>query len=538
MTGTKLRAYHAPVWDEPVIMEMGYPGRRGHLFPKPEPEIVEPVGPAEQLVPPEIRRGKPPALPELSEFEVQRHYLHLSQETLGMMGVSLFGTCTMKYNARLGEILAGRPELAEVHPLQPEDTLQGVLEILHSFDLILRSLSGMDQFIFQPGGGADASYTHCAITRAFFTAKGELDPRDEIVTSIQAHPCNPATAAAAGFKVVTLPIEANGYPSLDALKAAVSERTAALMIGNPDDMGIYNPEIKEWVQVVHEAGGLCFYDHANFNGVMGKLSARELGFDACMFMLHKTFGAPKGGGGPAVGAYGCTAELAPFLPTPVVIRDGDRYRLDIDRPKSAGKVREFWGNVPQIVKAYAWARAMGAEGINEASDLSVLANNYMDKKLAGIRGLAKSHPHLSGWRMEMTRWSLGPLKEETGIGTAQVANRMADYGIDPYWMSHEPWLVPEPFTPEAGELFSLEDIDRWIATLARICEEAYADPELVRTAPHNQAIKQLRADALEDPERWAMTWRAYVRKHRSGGRAGAAGVGTQKDAAAAPETGS
>ncbi|MGH6915788.1 MAG: aminomethyl-transferring glycine dehydrogenase subunit GcvPB, partial [Geminicoccales bacterium] len=175
MTGTtKLRAYHAPVWDEPVIMEMGHPGRRGQRFPKPEPEIARRVGPAAELVPAEMRRRDRPALPELSEFEVQRHYLHLSQATLGMMGVSLFGTCTMKYNPRLGEMLAGRPELAEVHPLQPEDTLQGVLEILHGFDLILRALSGMDQFIFQPGGGADASYTHCAVTRAYFAAKGEL----------------------------------------------------------------------------------------------------------------------------------------------------------------------------------------------------------------------------------------------------------------------------------------------------------------------------------------------------------------------------
>ena len=237
---------------------------------------------------------------------MQRHYLHLSQETLGMMGISLFGTCTMKYNPRLSEAIAQRPELAEVHPYQPEESLQGILEIIHSFDLILRELSGMDQFIFQAGGGADAAYTHCCITRAYHQAKGQLAERDEIITSIQAHPCNAATAAAAGFKVVTLQLEENGYPSLAALKAAVSNRTAALLINNPDDMGIYNPDIKEWIRVVHEAGGLCFYDHANFNGVMGKLRARELGFDACMFMLHKTFGAPKGGGGPAVGAYGCS----------------------------------------------------------------------------------------------------------------------------------------------------------------------------------------------------------------------------------------
>jgi glycine dehydrogenase subunit 2 len=504
-SGVKLRDYHAPVWDEPLVMELGYPGRRGQVFARPNggEDIAK-------LVPASMRRTKPPELPELSEPEVQRHYLHLSQETMGMMGISLFGTCTMKYNARVSEDAARY--LNEVHPLQPQETLQGVLEIIHSFDLILRELSGMDQFIFQPGGGADAAYTHCVVTRAYHQSKGELAQRDEIITSIQAHPCNAATAAAAGFKVVTLMLEKDGYPSTDALKAAVSKRTAALLINNPDDMGVYNPNIKEWVRIVHDAGGLCFYDHANFNGVMGKLRARELGFDACMYMLHKTFGAPKGGGGPAVGAYGASAELAKFLPGPLVVKDKTGYRLDDNRPHSAGKIREFWGNVPQVLKAYAWARAMGAEGINEASDISVLANNYMDKKLSEIRGLSRSHPDKPGWRMEMTRWGLGKMKEETGVGTGDVANRMADYGIDPYWMSHEPWVVPEPFTPEAGEMYSKEDLDNWIAVIARISEEAYSDPELVKSAPHSQAIAKINGEALDDPKRWAMTWRAYQRK--------------------------
>ena len=510
-----LRDYHAAVWDEPLIMEMGYPGRRGQVFAAAEEAVTKTVGKAVDLVPASMSRPARPGLPELSEPEVQRHYLHLSQETLGMMGVSLFGTCTMKYNSRLHEAVAARPELAEIHPLQDHRTLQGILEIIHSFDLILRELSGMDQFIFQAGGGADAAYTQCVVTRAYHAHRGELAQRNEIITSVQAHPCNAATAAAAGFNVVTLPLTETGYPSLDALKAAVSDRTAALLIGNPDDMGIYNPEIKEWTRIVREAGGLCFYDHANFNGVMGKISAKELGFDACMFMLHKTFGAPKGGGGPAVGAYGCTDELAPFLPTPVVVQEGHGYRLDADRPLSAGKVREYWGNVPQVLKAYAWSRSMGADGINEACELSVLANNYMDKTLGKIRGLERSNPHICAHRMEMTRWGLGPMKNETGVGTVDVANRMADFGLDPYWMSHEPWVVPEPFTPEAGEMYSKEDIDTWVAVIEKISEEAYNEPALVKGAPHAQAIHQIDGEVLEDPDRWAMTWRAYLRKHRS-----------------------
>ena len=193
-----MRRYHAARWDEPVVMELGYPGRRGQVFPATDDEVRRAVGEPRDLVPAGLWRADPPCLPELSEPEVQRHYLHLSQETQGMMGISLFGTCTMKYNARVSEAVAARPELAEVHPLQPEATLQGILEIIHAFDLILRELSGMDQFIFQPGGGADAAYTHCCLTRAWHQARGELRQRDEIVTSIQAHPCNAATAAAAG----------------------------------------------------------------------------------------------------------------------------------------------------------------------------------------------------------------------------------------------------------------------------------------------------------------------------------------------------
>lgn len=507
------RDFHAARWDEPVIMTMGQAGRRGQMVAPPEPDVTAFVGPAEDLVPAPMRRRSRPALPELSEPEVQRHFLHLSQETQGMMGVSLFGTCTMKYNARVSEAVAQRPQVAEVHPLQPQDSLQGILEIIHRFDLILRELSGMDQFVFQAGGGADAAYTHCAVTRAWLQARGELGRRDEIVTSIQAHPCNAATAAAAGFKVVTLMLEDDGLPSVDALRAAVSNRTAALLINNPDDMGLYNPRIREWIETVHAAGGLCFYDHANFNGVMGKIRARELGFDACMFMLHKTFGAPKGGGGPAVGAYGCSAELAPFLPAPVVVMEDGDYRLDHDRPLASGRIREFFGNVPQVLRAYAWARAMGAEGIHEASDLSVLANNYMDSRLSRIPGLARSHPHLKGPRMEMTRWGLGPLKEETGIGTVEVANRMADYGIDPYWMSHEPWVVPEPFTPEAGEMYSKEDIDAWIDTIEAIVKEARETPDLVASAPHKQPIPKLDGAWLTAPKDWATTWRAYLKKY-------------------------
>ena len=242
-----LRRYHAAVWDEPLVMELGVPGRRGCHFPEPGPAVQAAVGNAESLVPKAMRRETPPQLPEMSEPDVLRHYLHLSQETLGMMGISLFGTCTMKYNPRLTEDLALTTKVADLHPMQDPDTLQGTLKILADFEAMLCELSGMDRFVFQPAGGADAAYTHTCITRAYHAARGELAQRNQIITSLQAHPCNPATAAAAGFEVVTLMLDDNGYPSLDALKSAVSGHTAALLINNPDDMGIYNPEIREWV---------------------------------------------------------------------------------------------------------------------------------------------------------------------------------------------------------------------------------------------------------------------------------------------------
>ncbi|WP_431283391.1 aminomethyl-transferring glycine dehydrogenase subunit GcvPB [Humitalea sp. 24SJ18S-53] len=508
---TSPRLYHQARWHEPVVMELGAPGRRGLLLPAAEPAVAA-TGDAASLVPAAMRRARPPALPEMTEHDTLRHYLRLSQQVLGMVGISLFGTCTMKYNPRLSEALGLRPQMADLHPLQDPSTLQGVLEIMWRFDHILRALSGMDRFTFQAAGGADAAYTHVCVTRGWLSARGELGVRDEIITSIQSHPCNPATAAAAGFKVITLPLEEGGYPSLDALKAALSPRTAALMINNPDDMGIYNPQIVEWVRLVKEAGALAFYDHANFNGVMGKIRARDLGFDACMFMLHKTFGGPKGGGGPAVGAYGCSAELEPFLPRPLVGRaDDGRFTLDVPAD-SVGKVREFMGNVHIVMRAYAWARGMGAAGIHEASDLSVLANNYMQKGLAAIRGVALSNPDVTAPRMEMTRYGLGPLKQDTGLGVVEVGNRMTDYGVDAPWLSHEPWVVPEPFTPEAGELWSKEDIDTWVAVVAKVCDEAYTTPDIVRDAPHNAAIGKIDAEACEDPARWATTWRAFQRK--------------------------
>lgn len=502
-----VRNYHAASWDEGVIYELGAPGRRG-IVP---PTTWAPPAPG-PLFPGSLGRRTKADLPELSEYEVRRHFTHLSQQTLGMMGISLFGTCTMKHNPTVNEQITSRPEVAAVHPRQDPDTYQGLLGIVHSLEEEMCNLSGMAAFSFQPGGGADAAYLNAVVTRAYHASRGELSQRTQVVTTTQAHPCNAATAKAAGFEVINLPVEEEGYPSLEALKAAIGPNTAALVLNNPDDMGIYNPHIKEFIDAVHEVGGLCFYDNANFNGVMTRLRARELGFDACMYMLHKSFGVPKGGNGPSVGAYGCSEELARFLPGPRVVLSGGRYDL-IEPVETVGRVREFLGNVQQLVKAYSWLRAMGTEGLREAADLSVIANNYMEMRLLQIPGVTISFPGKAMPRLEMTRYSLEEYAAETGLSTLDVQNRITDFGIDAYWLAHEPWIIPEPFTPEAGEMWSKEDLDEWIDVLAHVLDEGRRDPELLRTAPHNQVVAQIDGSGLDDPDKWAVTWAAYQRKH-------------------------
>ena len=514
----KLRRYQAPVWSEPIIMEMGHKGERGITIPEVEEKIQATVGDAQSYIPAEMRRKELPELPELAQPQVLRHFLHLTQETLGMEeNIDIgHGTCTMKYSPKINEILAGMPQMTEVHPSQDEDTIQGILEILYKFDLMCREISGMGQFTFQPGGGTHATFTNACILRAYHEANGELAQRDEVITTIFSHPCDTATPTTVGFKVISLMPDENGYPDLEALKAACSERTAGLMITNPEDTGIYNPRVEEYVNAVHAVGGLCFYDQANLNGIMGIARAREAGFDACHFNLHKTFSSPHGCMGPACGAYGCIKELVKFLPPPLVTFDGKKYRLDYDRADSIGKVREFLGNVEVVLKSYAWVMAMGAEGLLEAAQVSIINNNYLDRLLMAIPGITK--PYAEGkFRLDQVRYSWEKLQQDTGCGTEDIKRRMVDFGLQNYFASHHPWIVPEPMTPEPCESFSKEDCEYWAAVMRQISNEAYSNPEIVKMAPHNSTIHKIDAEVLDDPQKWAMTWRTYLKK-KGGGR--------------------
>lgn len=498
-----LRRFHQASWDESLIFEQSVPGERGVQVPAPETPVP--------ALPTGLRRETPPALPEMSQLRVLRHYLRLSQENLGVdLNIDVGqGTCTMKYSPKVNEQFVRDHRIAELHPLQDERTVQGVLEIIHSLEQALKEISGMDRVSLQPGAGSSAIYANVAMIRAYFDAKGEPE-RDEMITTIFSHPSNAACAATAGFKVITLYPDEDGYPDIEALRRAVGPRTAALLITNPEDTGIFNPRIEEFVKIVHDAGGLCSYDQANANGILGITRARDAGFDLCHFNLHKTFSTPHACGGPAAGACGVSAELAPFLPRPTVEFDGSRYYLDDDRPASVGKIRPFYGVVPNLVRAYAWIRSLGAEGLREVAEVAVLNNNYLMKKILEIRGV--SAPYAEGRRrVEQVRYSWAKLAEETGVHSEDLGVRAADFGTH-YWTSHHPFVVPEPMTLEPTESYSRTDLDEYAAILAEVAREAYEEPETVRTAPHRSTVHRTRQDTFDDPRTWAVTWRAYRRK--------------------------
>ena len=346
-------------------------------MPQAEEGIQAEVGDGVSVIPGNLRRKEPAALPEMNQMRVLRHYMHLSQETLGTdVNIDISqGTCTMKYSPKVQEHIASRnPGITEVHPLQNSDTLQGILEMYHKFEGFLKEISGLDCFSFQPSGGAQGVFTNASIIRAYHASRGDFE-RDEVITTMFSHPCDAASPATAGYKVITLMPDEDGYPDLEAMKAALSERTAGIFITNPEDTGIYNPRIEEYVNAAHDVGALCSYDQANANGMLGIARAREAGFDLCHFNVHKTFSSPHGCMGPAMGAIGVRERLAKFLPVPRVECNGERYYLDYDRTESIGKVRSFFGNAPIVLRAYAWIMQHGTDGLREVAECSVLNNN-------------------------------------------------------------------------------------------------------------------------------------------------------------------
>ena len=505
------RDFHEARWDEPIIMELGNPGERGVMVPKADKRVVEATGSVEELLPKGLKRKKPPKLPEMSQMQVLRHYMRLSQETIGTdINIDIgLGTCTMKYSPKIHEQFIRSDKLKELHPYQDESTVQGILEIIYQLEQYLKAISGMSKVSLQPSGGTQAIFANVETIRAYHEARGEGEKRNEIITTILSHPGNPGAAATLGYKVITLYPDENGIPDIEALKAAVSEHTAALMITNPEDTGIYNEKIRQFVDIVHEAGGLCVYDQANLNGLFGITRARDAGFDMCHYNLHKSFSSPHGCQGPGAGAQCVSEELAKYVAAPTVEFDGEKYYLDDNRPDSIGKLRKYYGVPAVLVRAYAYIRSLGPDGIKQIAELSILNNNYMLKKLLEIDGL--SMPMAEGkYRLEQARLSWKELTDETGVTTDDICRRIVDYGFQDYFASHHPRIIPEPFTPEPVETYSKDDIDEFVAAFKAIAEEARNDPELVKTAPHKAALgSQIQEEYLTEWEKFATTWRAF-----------------------------
>jgi glycine dehydrogenase subunit 2 len=512
-SGSKLRNFHQAKWDEEVIFELSTPGERGIHVPAVEQEISDEVGDGVSTIPESMRRMTPPALPEVGQMRVLKHFLRLSQQNLGAdLNVDIGqGTCTVKYSPKVNETIAASPNARDIHPHQDESTVQGALRVMYELDLFLREISGLDRFSIQPSSGSHAILTMAAMMHKYHATRGQADTRDELITTIFSHPSDAAAAAVKGYRIITLYPDDAGMPDVEALKAGVSERTAGLFITNPEDIGIFNPRIADFTRIVHEAGGICGYDQANANGILGITRARDADFDLCFFNLHKTFGAPHGCGGPAAGAIGATKQLAEYLPVPLVAFDGDKYFLDYSVPHSIGKVRSFYGPFPVILKAYAWILSMGAAGLQEAARVAVLNNNYLLKKITEIHGATS--PYRGGKRrIEQVRYSWQKLYEETGVDTHDVTLRLADFGFH-LWQSHHPFVVPQPFTIEPTESYSKEELDEYLDGLRHVVQEARTEPETVKRAPHNSVVHRTDESSLDDPEKWAVTWRAYVKKY-------------------------
>lgn len=506
------RGYHQARWDEPLIFELGTPGARGHLPPETPSDMTAAATESVSRLPEILKRDeKAMNLPEMSEPEVLRHYTRLSQMCLGVdVAVDMVGTCTMKYSPKVNEALTQTPRMQAIHPRQLDGTMQGLLEILCRFADIISEIAGLPAVSFQPAGGSQGIYTNACLIRAWHTARGDTR-RDEIITTAFSHPADPAAAATAGFRVITLAPGERGYPELPALRAALSERTAGLILTNPEDTGLFNPNVSDFVKEVHAAGGLCAWDQANANGLLGVMRAGDLGFDLCQFNLHKTFSAPHSSNGQACAAV-CTSDaLASFLPVPVPVRRDGGFALDWDRPQSIGKIRSFLGNAQVVVKAYAWVMALGADGLRAVADTAVMNSRYINRALAALDGIAMPF-RPDDPRLEQARYSLDQLAENTGVGSHDVKLAMLDYGLQHFFESHHPVLVPEPATIEPGESYSLAEIEEYIGVIRDILEKARQASNSVTSAPHKAAMRKDDGEATQSPDQGAMTWRAWQRK--------------------------
>lgn len=487
---------------EPLVFEKGEEERRGYSFDFESTEELK--------IPDNLARENL-NLPELSKPEVVRHFTRLSEMNYGIdSGICPLGSCTMKYNPKVSEEIASLDEATCLHPDQPEETVQGALEIMYKLEKLLAKIAGMERVSFQPSAGAHGEFLAMLIVQAFHGSKGEGEQRSEVIVPDSAHGTNPASAAMAGYKVVEVPSNERGRVDLEALESIVSDRTAALMLTNPNTLGLFEDRIQEIVEKVHDAGALLFYDGANLNGILGKVRPGDMGFDIVHFNLHKTFATPHGGGGPGAGPVGVKDKLEQFLPDPFVNFDDEeeRYYLTKDREDNVGKVQAFHGNFRVLLKAYAYILLMGSDGLQEASETAVLNANYIQKKLLEIRGYEFKYNSDTFCKHE-TVFSAEPLASEYDVNAKDVSKRLLDYGVHAPTCYFPP-IVPEALMIEPTETESIEEIDYFVNAMEEIAGDAEENPEKLRSAPQRTSIGRLdEAKASREP---ILSWKVYIQE--------------------------
>jgi glycine dehydrogenase subunit 2 len=478
----------------PLIFELGSPGRTGYSLP----ESDVPDTPIDQIIPAGLLRKTPPALPEVSELDVVRHYTALSHRNFSIdEGFYPLGSCTMKYNPKINEDAARQAGFARLHPYAPEELAQGAIALLWELEHAMAEITGMKRVTFQPAAGAHGELCSLLMVGRYFQERGER--RTTVVVPDSAHGTNPASAAFAGFNVVEVKSDGRGNIDLEALKAVLTQDVAALMLTNPNTLGLFEEQITEVARAVHNVGAQLYLDGANFNAILGVTRPGDQGFDVMHLNLHKTFTTPHGGGGPGAGAVGVRSHLTPFLPVPTVERDGGRFTLDYDRPRSIGKMRAFYGNFGNLVRAYTYIRSMGAAGLREAADMAVLNANYLLSRLRDHFDLpydriCKHEFVLSGRRQ----------RDRYHVTTKDMAKRLLDYGFHSPTI-YFPLIVEEAIMIEPTETESLQTLDSFVEAMIAIAREAATDPETVRTAPHETPVTRL--DEVTAARRPDLRWR-------------------------------
>jgi glycine dehydrogenase subunit 2 len=465
-----------------LIFELSKPGRRNR---------AQMVTPAEHTseIPERMLRRDPPLLPEVSELDAVRHYTALSQKNFSIdTHFYPLGSCTMKYNPRGANALAMLPQFLARHPDAPDETGQGFLACLFELQDMLENVTGMAAVSLAPMAGAQGELTGVAMIRAYHDSRGDTG-RTEIIVPTAAHGTNPATAVMCGYNVREIPTDANGNVDIAALASAAGPTTAGLMLTNPSTLGVFEPGILEIQRIVHDAGGLLYYDGANLNAILGKVKPGDMGFDAIHINLHKTFSTPHGGGGPGAGPVGVNETLAPFLPIPIVCRKGDRYCLagERDRPQTIGRLGAHLGNAGVLLRAYAYARMLGAEGMERVAEFATLNANYLMAELAKA-GFELAFPKRRASHEFIV--TLKALKDETGVSAMDFAKRLLDKGFHAP-TTYFPLLVPECLLIEPTETESKQTLDAFVAAMKSVLEEARTTPELVKTAPHTTPVRRL-----------------------------------------------